>query len=151
MNTLADGERSVGLWRTNKLDGEAGKVSACAVLCSGYADSGSYGYEEDAVEDEPAPPPPEGKWGLACLACGGGGEVACCEVGIWGVGCCVSAGFGMMWALRGALHLAAAVIRSTYVAVFGLWGQSWSGVLSGRHMGPWALCLCWTPCEVGFT
>lgn len=48
--------------------------------CSGYADSGSYGYEEEAVEDEPAPPPPEGKYGLACLACGGGGEVACCEV-----------------------------------------------------------------------
>jgi hypothetical protein len=32
------------------------------------------------VEDEPVPPPPEGKYGLACLACGGGGEVACCEV-----------------------------------------------------------------------
>jgi hypothetical protein len=27
-----------------------------------------------------APPPPEGKYGLACLECGGGGEVACCEV-----------------------------------------------------------------------
>eukprot|EP00878_Enallax_costatus_P014870 GHUV01015565.1.p1 GENE.GHUV01015565.1~~GHUV01015565.1.p1 ORF type:complete len:198 (+),score=63.64 GHUV01015565.1:818-1411(+) len=36
------------------------------------------GFEADV--DEPPPPPPEGKWGLACLVCGGGGEVACCEV-----------------------------------------------------------------------
>jgi hypothetical protein len=41
------------------------------------------------------PPPPEGKYGLACLACGGGGDVACCEVRsvCWvcvcvGGGCC---------------------------------------------------------------
>lgn len=36
------------------------------------------GFEADM--DEPPAPPPEGKWGLACLVCGGGGEVACCEV-----------------------------------------------------------------------
>lgn len=36
------------------------------------------GFEADV--DEPPPPPPEGKWGLGCLVCGGGGEVACCEV-----------------------------------------------------------------------
>lgn len=55
-------------------------LSCSCCGCSGYGDSGSYGYEEDAVDEEPVPPPPEGKWGLACLVCGGGGEVACCEV-----------------------------------------------------------------------
>lgn len=33
------------------------------------------------MEEEEPILPPEGKYGLACVACGGGGDVACCEVG----------------------------------------------------------------------
>lgn len=70
----------------------------------GSDDEMYYGYDEYGdlyggfeLEPEEVYPPPEGKWGMACLACGMGGDVACCEVG--GQGLKVG-GFSMLLACR---------------------------------------------------